>query len=118
MSNSPVNGLTSEERYRLIADHLRPFNLPQKAIDWICPRMVYYVETFLCPPAIHLDFQQFSGLPSEEIEKIQKAFSQINTEIREWKGSIYRERLFLKVAFGYPDAFLLVFPNDREGPTQ
>ncbi len=113
MSNSPVGGQTSEERHKLIAEQLRIFELPQESIDWICSRMVFYLENFLCAPTIHIDFQQFLGLSPDQITKIQKAFSQMGNEIWKWKDSIYRERLFLEVAFVHPEAIARVSPEDR-----
>ena len=84
----------------------------------ICPRLIFYVENFLCPPMIHLDFQQFSGLPIAEIEKIQRAFSQMDSKIREWKGSIFRERLLLEVAIAAPDAYCRMMADIPEGLLQ
>jgi len=103
--NALQEELTTEERRRRIAEALRMFELSAEVIDAICSRMIFYVENFLCPSWIHLDFQQFSTLSVEEIEKIQRAFTQMGSEIREWKDSIFRERLLMEVAIAAPDAY-------------
>jgi hypothetical protein len=118
MPNALQEQLTTEERRRRIAEAMRMFELPPETIDHLCHRMNLYVEKFLCPPTIHLDFRQFSGLPLAEIEKIQRAFSQMGSEIREWKDSIFRDRLLLEVAIAAPDAFCRANGDVKGRPLQ
>jgi hypothetical protein len=106
-----------EERHArktAIAESLNMFGLPKETVDGIVQRMNFYVENFLAPPWIHLNFQEFSDLTAEQIERLRTAFFKMGDEVRLWKESICRERLLVEVAIAAPDAYLRTMPNPYE----
>jgi hypothetical protein len=106
------------EREKLIAKHLRIFQLPEDTVRQISLRMEAYVTEHLCPVLKYVDCSEFSGFNPEQIMKIQQLVSDFHDEIVRFKDAIFFERLMLEVLLVDPYAFSRIRSGPESAPIQ
>jgi len=106
------------DREKLIAEHLRIFQLPEDAARLISSRMEAYVTQQLCPTLKYVDFSEFSDLNSEQIMKIQRLVSDFHDAVVRFKEAIFFERLMLEVLLVDPNAFSRISSRPGSAPIQ